>query len=338
VPSVLGMFKINVLPRRATAAVALAIVPVMLAAGCTKAKVVPPKPIINEYVTGVQVDGQTAKTTVETGQLPDGTGAGPAITVPTDATVVNGGSLREPITASKDFVKVRMAIQPVASPSTSTSPSATTGPTANPPTTGAPLTPPVAPSGPPAQGFYEVTLASAASSANLVVSLAQTLPGTAFVFHYALVGADGSQGAAARQVIDAIPVGTGQVQVSVSWDVDSDVDLHVVDPDKGEVYWDNTSVASGGELDLDSNADCDLDHKKNENITWSHAPAGTFTVRLDLFEECDTTATNYVVTVRVSGQAVRTFSGKFTGKGDLGGEGDGIPITTFQIAPAPSSS
>jgi hypothetical protein len=307
---------------------------VLLVAGCTKAKVVPPKPVINEYVTGVQVDGQTAKTTVETGQLPGGSGAGPAITVPSDATVVNGGSLREPITASKEFLKVRMAIQPVASPAPATG---TAGPTAT-PTKAVSLTPSAAPSGPPAQGFFEVTLASAASSVSLVVSLAQTLPGTAFVFHYALVGADGAQGEAARQVIDAIPVGTGQVQVSVSWDVDSDVDLHVVDPNKGEVYWDNPKVASGGELDLDSNADCDLDHKKNENITWSHAPAGTFTVRLDLFEECDTTATNYVVTVRVSGQPVRTFSGKFTGRGDLGGEGDGIPITTFQIAPTPSAS
>jgi hypothetical protein len=322
--------------RRAGLVVALAVLPLLLASGCSKPKATaPPKLIINDYVTGVQIEGETANTAVKPDQLPAGTSSGPAVTVPSGATVVNGGSLREPLVSDHDFAKVRMAIQAIAASPTG---APTTAPASGSPTSAAPTATVAPPAGPPALGYYEITLGKATSSADLVVSLAQTLPGTAFVFHYALVAADGTQGPASKQVIDAIPVGTGQIQVSVSWDVDSDVDLHVVDPANKEVYWDNPEVDSGGQLDLDSNADCDLDHKKNENITWDKAPAGTYTVRLDLFEACDTPKSNYVVTVRVIGQPVHTFSGTFTGDGDIGGEGDGKLITTFQIAGDPASA
>ena len=53
-------------------------------------------------------------------------------------------------------------------------------------------------------------------------------------------------------VLDLVPdfsvltVGTGQVQVSVSWDTDSDVDLHVVDPNNQDVYYEQPAVDSGG--------------------------------------------------------------------------------------------
>jgi hypothetical protein len=331
------MLYVHARTRRATEVAVLALVPLMLISACSKTnKAVPPKLIINDYVTGVQVDGEAANTAVVPAELPAGTADGPTITVPGDATVVNGGSLREPITASKNFTKIRMGIQAVASSAASSTrtPSASPGGDKE-----APFTPPVAPSGSPSIGYYEITLSTAANSASLVVSMAQALPGTVFVFHYALVDPGGAQGTPARQVIGAIPVGTGQIQVSVSWDVDSDVDIHVADPTKNEVYWDNTTVPSGGELDLDSNADCDLDHKRNENITWDKgAPAGTYTVRLDYFEGCDQKLTHWVVTVRVAGQPVRTFTGTFDGDGDLGGEGDGKNITTFQIAPAPSAT
>ena len=51
-------------------------------------------------------------------------------------------------------------------------------------------------------------------------------------------------------------VGTGDVQVSVSWDVSNDIDLHVVDPNGFEIYWDDDTSPEGGTLDLDSNAGC----------------------------------------------------------------------------------
>jgi hypothetical protein len=122
------------------------------------------------------------------------------------------------------------------------------------------------------------------------------------------------------------------VQVSISWDADSDVDLHVVDPNDNEVYWRDDEVASGGKLDLDSNADCELDHKRNENITWESAPSGTYTVRVDYYRACDIPKTNYVVTIQVVGQPTKTFHGTFTGEGDQGDEGAGKQIATFAVS------
>jgi uncharacterized protein YfaP (DUF2135 family) len=126
-------------------------------------------------------------------------------------------------------------------------------------------------------------------------------------------------------------VGTGSIQVNVSWDVDSDVDLHVVDPSGEEIYYGHTASASGGSLDLDSNAGCSLDHKRSENITWpaNSAPRGTYIVRVDYWSSCGVSATNYTVTAQVAGQPVRVQSGTFTGDGDGGSRGSGTTIWTF---------
>jgi hypothetical protein len=295
--------------------------PLVLVSACSKDE--PPRAIINDYVTAVQVMGQEATSTTSTAQLPAGTPEGPTIKNTPDVTVVNGGSLQAPIEATAAIAKLRVALEPVAAASTSPDPGATPAPA---PSGG------TGPGGTPASGYLEISLKDAAASINVVLTVTQGLPGS-FVFHYAAVDAGGKQGAVTRQGVSAIRVGTGQVQVSISWDVDSDVDLHVVDPNQDEIYYEEPEASSGGELDLDSNAECDLDHKKNENITWQKAPAGKFVVRVDYWDNCGVTATNYVVTVQVNGQPTRTFSGKLTGKGDQGGAGDGNDVTTFTVLP-----
>jgi uncharacterized protein YfaP (DUF2135 family) len=111
------------------------------------------------------------------------------------------------------------------------------------------------------------------------------------------------------QTVKIIYVGNGDVQVSVSWSDTSDVDLHVVDPALEEIYFGHLTSASGGKLDLDSNAACTQDepsfpHKSNENIVWpaGQAPHGTFTVRLAYWSACNVSApTEYVVTVATKG-------------------------------------
>lgn len=129
--------------------------------------------------------------------------------------------------------------------------------------------------------------------------------------------------------VSIVPVGTGAVQVSISWDAPSDVDLHVVEPGGEEIFWLNDVAASGGVLDLDSNPGCDIDNVNNENITWEDPPSGQYIVRVDYFASCGVSETNYVVTVRVEGEDTRTYSGTLTGEGDSGGEGSGITVATF---------
>ena len=80
----------------------------------------------------------------------------------------------------------------------------------------------------------------------------------------------------------------------------------------------------------DMNRDSFQDDIRNENITWGEsAPSGTYTVRVNLWDSCETTATDYVVTVRRKDQAPLTFTGTLTGPGNQGGAGAGEVVTTF---------
>jgi len=224
---------------------------------------------------------------------PPSAGNGPRPTVSSPAVVINGGTAMATVAGSDDFSRVVVGVAG-------------------------------------AQGYYDVALPSATRTVDLQLTLCQALAMRTLDLQYA-VGSSAGVGAYAEQPAAIVAVGTGELQVSVSWDAESDVDLHVVDPAGDEVFWHNDKVPSGGMLDLDSNADCDIDHVKNENITWAVAPPGTYTVRLDYFESCAVSATSYVVTVQRKGQPVQTFTGHFTGDGDLGGSGSGVTVTTFTV-------
>ena len=131
---------------------------------------------------------------------------------------------------------------------------------------------------------------------------------------------------------------TGDVQVSVSWDAPSDVDLHVVEPNGNDIYYGNPSSSTGGQLDVDSNAACSIDGRQIENVRWGgQAPGGTYTVRVDYWDACGVARTNFLVTVK-NGASTQTFPGFFTGEGDQGGFGSGRLITTFVHAASIVSS
>jgi hypothetical protein len=122
---------------------------------------------------------------------------------------------------------------------------------------------------------------------------------------------------------------TGDVQVSVSWDAPSDVDLHVIEPSGEEIFYGNTVSSTGGQLDVDSNPACSIDGRQIENIRWgTRAPGGTYIVRVDYWTNCGVAQTNYLVTVK-NGSLTQTFTGTFTGGGDNGFAGAGRTITSF---------
>jgi hypothetical protein len=181
-------------------------------------------------------------------------------------------------------------------------------------------------------GYWEVTLPAGASVADVLLTLAQELP-TAVTVVFEVTDAAGNVSPPVTVDLAVHQVGTGDVQVSVAWDVDNDLDLHVVDPNGVEVYWASEPTPEGGALDLDSNPDCDIDRIRNENIVWpaGRAPHGTYTVRVDNFENCTAAATSYVVTVQRAGAATQTFTGSFAAEdeGDFGGVGDGVTVATF---------
>jgi len=103
--------------------------------------------------------------------------------------------------------------------------------------------------------------------------------------------------------------GTGDVQVTLRWASDSDLDLHVTEPDGTEIYYLATGpTATGGQLDVDSNVNCDNDGGV-ENVFWpvGDAPSGTYTVsvqgfRLTRDDGSDCGGGDFNLTITVAGQ------------------------------------
>ena len=114
------------------------------------------------------------------------------------------------------------------------------------------------------------------------------------------------------------------VQVTLTWDVDSDLDLFVIEPSGERIYYGNPTSRTGGALDLDSNAACNIDGKRVENIRWppGDAPEGQYTVQVDEFSACRTSMSNYTVRI-VNGASVQTFRGTISG-------GRTIEVATFE--------
>lgn len=139
-------------------------------------------------------------------------------------------------------------------------------------------------------------------------------------------------------------VGTGALQVSLSFDNAKDVDLHLIEPEYNDMYGEPVSFSSrhiyysqlwsaaGGWLDLDSNAGCSIDNVNNENITYNDStafvPAGTYKVYIDLWENCDPEIpTNYVVTVFYGGELIASKSGRY----DVDAESTYNPIDEWYV-------
>lgn len=153
----------------------------------------------------------------------------------------------------------------------------------------------------------------------------------------------------AAHLLNVTKVGNGDIQVSLTWDTPTDVDLHVIDPFGCELYYGNeTDIGfgfgdecrgAGGELDLDSNAGCGLDFGyadvggiRNENVFWppGAAPEGTYTVKVDYWSDCGVSDdTNFVVTINYCGKT-EVHEGFFTqSQADGGGAGSGRFVARF---------
>jgi hypothetical protein len=270
--------------------------PALLVAACLggcKGEMTQPQISITGVVTSITVDGEPANITLEDGALPTET-ATPVIDATVPVATINGGSFEIQVTSADAFSEVVV---------------------------GLPDTP----------DYFRISLPTARSSAKVLVTLDPGVRGGPMQMFIAGGVSPAEVGPYLTRAISVMRVGSGDVQVSVAWNSAADVDLHVVDPAGEEIYFASRTSASGGELDLDSNAACGSDQPRNENTVWpvGQAPSGTYIVRLAHWSSCNAPQTDYVVTIWVKGQDPRVFSGTFTGPGEGGGEGAGILIATF---------
>jgi len=117
-------------------------------------------------------------------------------------------------------------------------------------------------------------------------------------------------------------LGTGPIQVTLSWNTIDDLDLYVTDPTQQTVFFNNRIVPSGGRLVVDANADCvAVTQNAEENVFWaSTPPTGLYIIDVRLFRRCSqvTAPIPFTVTVRRSGVVTQTFGGSATSPGLAG--------------------
>ena len=114
------------------------------------------------------------------------------------------------------------------------------------------------------------------------------------------------------------------LRVSLSWDVDADLDLHVVEPDGKEIWArksstyeppvvgpiDQAAANAAGKLDFDSNSMCAIDGRRLENVLFvTNPPHGEYTVRVDTFSLCGQVAARWKVEVVSLGTTIATVTG-----------------------------
>ncbi len=76
--------------------------------------------------------------------------------------------------------------------------------------------------------------------------------------------------------------GTGDLKVTLLWDFDGDIDLHVVQPNLNEIdYRRKADSSTGGSLDIDNMAG---GVGAAENIYWENPPQGVYKVSLVYYQ------------------------------------------------------
>jgi uncharacterized protein YfaP (DUF2135 family) len=144
--------------------------------------------------------------------------------------------------------------------------------------------------------------------------------------HVAASNAQGQWGATEPlqlTFVDVNAVAPADLQVRLSWDVDADLDLHVIEPDGVEIWSrkitayeppvvgpvDQAAADAAGRLDFDSNGSCRIDGRRVENVLYGAAPKGAYTVRVDTFSLCGQAAARWRVEVLRAGQVIATQTG-----------------------------
>lgn len=179
-------------------------------------------------------------------------------------------------------------------------------------------------------------------SFDTALSFSGSLPAGAHTLELAAVGGDERFGPALPVAFTLTrgPVPHGPLVFSLFWDRPVDLDLHVVLPDGVEVDKDNINswradadepnpdaFRSGGILDFDSNGQCRLDGRNNENVAWTQTPpAGRYIARVDTFSLCGEPAARWSLEARYEGERVAAATGVA-----LPTDVRAAPVTAFEL-------
>lgn len=136
---------------------------------------------------------------------------------------------------------------------------------------------------------------------------------------------------------------SGAAVITLRWDADADLDLHVIAPNGKEAYPKQMSTAldagadppepGSGVLDRDSNGGCTIDGYRQEDLVFADAPApGTYVIRVDMWSACSAPATTFTVDVVKGGATVLHQAGRLLDiDADGGGAGSGLFVAEVSL-------
>lgn len=86
------------------------------------------------------------------------------------------------------------------------------------------------------------------------------------------------------KIIEETGAKIGPVTVSLLWNTNDDIDLHVTSPNGDTINYNNKTGRSGGRLDVDRQVNSFVENPV-ENIYWSNPPHGTYTVKVNMYSK-----------------------------------------------------
>jgi len=145
----------------------------------------------------------------------------------------------------------------------------------------------------------------------------------------------------------------GELVVSLAWNAPVDLDVHVVAPlpdgsDTIEVWAKNPSALpagsssgssadggsreTGGYLDLDSNASCQIDNRDLESVVWTDPPpSGHYIARVDAFSLCGAKSAQWHMTASLRGRLIQDTWGTITAAEASMSHVAGAGMTAFEF-------
>jgi hypothetical protein len=160
------------------------------------------------------------------------------------------------------------------------------------------------------------------------------------------VDAQGQYGLPSTQVLTAQPSPTdpaGTLVIILSWDTESDLDLHVVNPSGQEIFHGVMSdepppfvprpeMTSYGHLDWDSNANCVIDGKRREDVVWpAQPPSGHYVVRVDAGSLCGQPIARWTIQASLAGKGIGEAHGVAVDASTRGPHDLGAGITALEF-------
>jgi uncharacterized protein YfaP (DUF2135 family) len=152
-------------------------------------------------------------------------------------------------------------------------------------------------------------------------SFSPLLPSGSYTVTASAANAKGAYGPPSTlKVMTADVMSADMLLVSLRWDTEADLDLHLVIPDGTEIWsnkinsfmpppagsgGDPNAWKAGGILDFDSNSNCNIDGRRLENIFWTQPPpSGHYIARVDTYSLCAAPQADWELEVTFHGQSL----------------------------------